>query len=146
MRIAGALVMAVLLAGCTSYPVAVPTLTAPATSPSVSPLPSAGIPEAQAIAIAREHTGDAKTFVSATVGRFGDLRLDPTNHPASSPEPSHLVWAVRFTGDFVICPPFAAPSADATPAPHECWSPRPGTTVVFLDYLTGEWLTSESTA
>jgi hypothetical protein len=143
-RIALTLLMIVLMAGCISHPVAVPATASPAASPSTSPLPSGGISQARAIAIAREHTGDAKTFVSATAGRFGDLQLDPTGHPASSPEPSHLVWAIRFRGEFVICPPHVAPSGSTTPAPQECWSPRPGTTVVFLDFHTGDWLTTES--
>ncbi len=158
MRIALAVVVIFLMAGCSVAASTTPgspaasgtALSSPSpsttASPSPSPLPSGGISEERAIAIARGRTGDAKTLASATVGRFGDLRLDPARHPAASPEPSHLVWAVTFTGEFVICPPFAAPSGGSTPAPQECWSPRPGTSVVYLDYRTGDWLTTESMA
>lgn len=155
MRVALAMLMVLLLAGCsgaasTMAESPAPSATtlhspAPATtaSPSASPLPSGGISEERAIALAGQHVGPNVTFAAATAGTYGALTLDPNAHPAN-PLPSHVVWAVRYTGEFVICPPLAAPSAGAPFSPQPCWSPRPGTTVVFLDYLTGQWLTTES--
>jgi hypothetical protein len=50
-------------------------------------------------------------------------------------KPDQLVWDVRFAGDMTICTPIGV-----------CYSPRPGTLDVFLDYVTGDFLLSSGYA
>ncbi len=71
--------------------------------------------------------------MSAAAGRYADLALIPLDRMPSA-DLDQQVWAVTFEGDFVICPPTEPPP---------CWTPRPGTRRVFLDYATGEFLSSE---
>jgi hypothetical protein len=70
----------------------------------------------------------------ASAGTFADLDADPQRTGAGNGiQPGRLVWAVRFSGDTTICTPVG-----------DCWSPRPATSVVFLDYRTGDFLTTET--
>ena len=113
----------------------VPSAVAATTIPSLALPPSpGGISQDRAVALAREHVAPGMTFVSASAGWFADLLIYAVG-PGDPVKPDHEVWAVTFEGDFVICPPTEPPP---------CWTPRPGTTRVFLDYATGEWLTNQS--
>jgi hypothetical protein len=89
------------------------------------PFPAGGITREQAIALAQAHISDM-SFQDASVGphRTFTERGDPNTS-------DRLVWAVRFSGDVTICSPVGT-----------CWSPRPATTTVILDFRTGEFLES----
>lgn len=115
-------------------------VTAGATSPvAATALPSSPVTAASAVAEAKTHVDATAVLVSARGGQFADVK-----GPAPAVDsglvdglaPTRLVWAVTFSDDFVICPPDGA----------ACWSPRPGTTIVYLDYETGEYLESASYA
>ncbi len=82
--------------------------------------------------LARLHSNLA-TLVSVQAGRFRNLNPDPGIGPGYPIKPDDLVWAVTFAGDVTICNPLGT-----------CYSPRPGTTTVFLDYLSGDFRTSET--
>ncbi len=136
------IVALVAMAACATQSGA-PTATATAvrspvasTSPNAtgSPLPSGGISEARAIDLARNHSSLA-TFVSASAGFFRDLNIDPHIGPGYPVSGDQTVWAVTFTGEETICGP------DGT-----CLSPRPGMTTVYLDYLTGDYLSADGAA
>ena len=73
------------------------------------------------------------TVAGASVGTFTNLNADPNIGPGYDVKGDHVVWAVKFTGDVTICPPAG-----------DCMSPRPGTMVVYLDYATGNFLTSST--
>jgi hypothetical protein len=103
---------------------------------AASPSASAGISQTTAIALAREHTSST-TLISATVGRIGDLNLQAGYIPANADQ---IVWAVTFTGEATICGP---PGPSAVPV---CVSPRPSTTAVYLDYVTGAFVSAETNA
>lgn len=130
-----AVAVVVLAAGCTSAPGAAVEASPRAAAPSAgvsSPRPS-GITQEAAIDAARAHVS-MTTVVGASAGTFADLDADPQHTgPGNGIEPDRLVWAVRFSGDITICTPVG-----------DCWSPRPATSVVFLDYATGDFLTTET--
>lgn len=100
------------------------------------PAPSSGAPheepdaitESEAQSIAGDHVVPDASYVSSTSGRFGDLYTNPRAviEPTLS---NRTVWAVKFSSIFDICPP------DGSVCDR-----RPGTTTVYLDYYTGEWL------
>jgi hypothetical protein len=95
-------------------------------------MPSSSVSEQRAIELAQAHTSST-TLVSVRSGRFADLNTD-TNVGAGYPiKPDDLVWAVQFSGDITICNPLGT-----------CYSPRPSTTTVFLDYATGDFRTAET--
>ncbi len=126
-----------LLVGCGSSIGAVSPPASPtrSTSTTASPvpsgtLPSGGISEAEAITRAREHASFT-TFESASAGVFRDLNIDPSPAPGDPIKPNQLVWAVKFSGDMTICPPWPNTA---------CHSPRPGIQMVYLDYFTGAYL------
>lgn len=118
-----------------------PAPSPPAALPTLEPAIRGGIPLEQAIELARTHSS-LTTFVSASAGPFGNLAGGSNIGPSYAITLDQLVWAVAFVGDMTICPPLAAPSGPGTPAPAACWSPRPGQTVVYLDYRTGDFLTA----
>lgn len=93
---------------------------------------SVGIPETRAIELARIHTSFAN-FVSAAVGPFRDLNIQPGVGPGYPIVPGRIVWAVTFSGDISICSPVGT-----------CFSPRSAVIAVFLDHLTGDFLSSEA--
>lgn len=95
-----------------------------------SGFPSSAISQDRAVQQAREHTS-ATTLVSVKAGRFGDLNIDSQIGPGYPIKADDLVWAVQFSGDITICDPNGV-----------CYSPRPATTTVYLDYATGEFRTS----
>jgi hypothetical protein len=95
-------------------------------------LSSIGIPETRAIELARIHTS-LTTFVSASAGPFRDLNIQPGVGPDYPIKPDRIVWAVTFSGDISICSPVGI-----------CLSPRPAVIAVFLDHLTGDFLSSET--
>jgi hypothetical protein len=130
-----AVAVLVVAAGCTAGPGATaegtPRTPVPAASEG-SPMPS-GVTRDAAIAAARTHVS-MSTVAGASAGTFADLDADPQHTgPGNGIEPDRLVWAVRFGGDITICTPLG-----------DCWSPRPATSVVFLDYATGDFLTTET--
>ena len=96
--------------------------------------PSGGIPQARALELARDHT-TFTTFVSAAAGLFRDLNITPGVGPGYPIKPDQIVWAVTFSGDVTICSPVG-----------NCFSPRPGIIAVYLDYLTGDFLSSATNA
>jgi hypothetical protein len=110
------------------------SLAGPSTSASRASLSSSGISEADAIELARGHSS-LMTLVSASAGSFRDLNVEsgiPGIGPGFGIKPDQFVWAVTFAGEETICNPLGA-----------CFSPRPGTTAVYLDYFTGVFLSSE---
>jgi hypothetical protein len=97
--------------------------TAPGTTP-IGPAPTGGIDQEQAITIARDHVAMA-TVTGAVVESPGAL-------PGATSTASgglRWVWAVYFSGDVTICNPLGA-----------CQSPRPATSTVYLDYMTGSFI------
>ncbi len=128
-------VLALATAACSAGPVAPVAGTPAAPSPSGgagTPLPS-GIPRDAAIVAARTYVSMTEVD-GASAGTFADLDADPQHTgPGNGIKPDRLVWAVRFSGDITICTPVG-----------DCWSPRPATSVVFLDYGTGDFITSET--
>lgn len=133
-RSAIALAVALVVGGCAS---AARVSEAPGTiqpaMPSVgiqSAMPSSAISQDRAVQQAQEHTS-LTTLVSVQAGRFGDLNTDSrigSDYPIKADD---LVGVVRFSGDITICNPLGV-----------CYSPRPATTTVYLDYATGEFRTS----
>jgi hypothetical protein len=131
--------------GCTAQPASTPTAIRDGSStllrtsqpqPSGSSLnvQSSGISKARAIELASRHT-PLMTFVSAAAGPFRELNIQPGIGPDYPIKPDQLVWAVTYSGDVTICGPIA-----------NCFSPRPATIAVFLDYWTGDFLSSATTA
>lgn len=95
------------------------------------PAPTA-ISENQAIELAGQHT-TFTTLVSVKAGLFADVNTEPGIGAGYPIKPGELVWAVTFSGETTVCPPAGA-----------CWSPRPGTVTVFLDYATGAFRASQA--
>ena len=99
-----------------------------------------GIPQEEAISIAREHTV-LTTFVSATWGPFAGLDRHPDRTgPGNGVAPAHIVWAVEFSGTIAVC----GPEPNGSHGPRECDSSRPASVVVFLDFQTGAFLMSQT--
>jgi hypothetical protein len=113
-----------------SAPVNGSTSSSAKTTQPTSPLPSGGISKDRAIDLARGHTSFTM-LVAAIAGSFGDLNTDGQIGPGYPIKPDHFVWAVEFSGDMTICNPLGV-----------CESPRPGTLTVFLDYSTGDFLST----
>lgn len=88
----------------------------------------AGLSESQAVAIAREHVVPDARFMSSRVSQYGE-----DESIENKVLQGHTVWAVRFTPMIEICPPDGSP----------CFK-RPGTITVFVDYFTGEYLSSSA--
>jgi hypothetical protein len=127
-RTPATLALALLLSAC-----AVPVGSSDSSpSGSASVMPSSSVSEQRAIELAQAHTSST-TLVSVHSGRFADLNTDPHIGPGYPIKPDDLVWAVQFSGDITICNPLGA-----------CYSPRPSTATVFLDYATGDFLTTET--
>jgi hypothetical protein len=131
--------------GCTVQPASTPTTirdgssnllrTSQAQSSGSSlSVPSGGISEARAIELASRHTS-LLTFVSAAAGPFRESNIQPGIGLDYPIKPDQLVWAVTYSGDVTVCGPIA-----------NCFSPRPATIAVFLDYWTGDFLSSATTA
>ena len=100
-----------------------------------------GISADQAVAIARPHTS-MTTLVDGVAGTFATLLVNPgrdhgVGGPIGEASPGRWVWSITFAGDVTICNPVGS-----------CLSPRPGTSTVFIDYFTGEYIeaTTESPA
>jgi len=92
-----------------------------------------GITRDRAIALATVEAGSGAVLVSAASGRLADVGLQDQVAAGYPVRPDDLVWAVTFTEQFHICPPDGS----------DCWSPRPGTEVIILDYRSGEFLAGQ---
>lgn len=101
-------------------------------------LPS-GVSEEDAIRIARTYS-TLQTLMDATAGPFGWLNADTNPEASPNSDPGRLVWAITFAGNVSLCPP------PVGPATSSCYPSRPGTTVVYLDYVTGNFLVSRGSA
>lgn len=98
--------------------------------------PPGGISRSRAVELAlREagHVSDTRPkFVSAEVGRIGNLA--PWVGPGIAPS-SEWVWSVEVSGTFTgTCGP---PGNSPCPGPNH-------SALVFLDYMTGRWLTTRT--
>jgi hypothetical protein len=117
-------------------PEASPRLSAPAAGASSSAVgvpPPGGISEDAAIALARKVVDADARLISASAGRFSDVRPQEQRiGPAFPIKPDTFVWAIAFEDQFEICPPDGS----------ACMSPRPGTQTGILDYVTGEVLST----
>jgi hypothetical protein len=94
------------------------------TAPDNRASPTGGIDRDRAITLARDHVAMA-TMTGAVVESPGAL-------PGATSTASgglRWVWAVYFSGDVTICNPLGA-----------CQSPRPATSTVYLDYMTGSFI------
>jgi hypothetical protein len=102
-----------------------------------------GLSASAAEALAQEHMGPGAVMVSAIGGPVEDafVPLGGRDSLPSSIPASKLVWVVTFSSNFVICPPPYASNGIAVNQP--CYSPRPGTTAVMLDYQTGAFIQSD---
>lgn len=113
-----------------SPPGAAPSPQASATA-TPSPLPSGGISQTTAIALARGNAGMmVQGFVSAVAGPFSEL--NEGIGPGADMAPTRLVWAVTLSGYAQPCPPNGA----------TCEPPRVGTVTYYFDYFTGAFLAS----
>lgn len=114
-----------------------PTPAVTATPSPAKSVPPGGISAETAIELAQKHVSADAVFQAVRAGTFDELDV-PVGAGGRGPDyptkPGRLVWGVRYSAVFTICPPDGSP----------CWSPRPGWTTVFLDYYTGEWLTSSA--
>ena len=107
-------------------------VTAAPTAP-VGSLPPGGITEEKAIDLARAAVTKDAVPRGAKAGLFDSVRPPQQRRgPDDSVKPDQPVWAVEFDEQFQICPPDGS----------ECGSPRPGTTTVILDYVSGEVLST----
>lgn len=98
-----------------------------------SPMPSTSVSVERVVQIARESSA-LGTLVSVKAGLFADLNAEDNIGPGFPIKLSDLVWAVEFSG-------LAGPICN--PLGTICYSPRPGTTVVYLDYVTGDYRAAE---
>jgi hypothetical protein len=116
-----------------------PTSQVAATVPAAGTLPPGGITRAAAENLAKEHVPAGAVVVDAAAGPFAEVYTPPGNSrpgPDYPVKPTDIVWAVTFEQDIEICPPDGS----------SCSPPRPATTRVFLDYLTGEFKASSTYA
>lgn len=113
---------------------------APATappSPEANGVPS-GISEQQAITLAADHTNGPAHLVSANAGPLANVIPDGSSL-APELDPAWLVWLVRFD--------FADPNfCIYTPMGQQLCRAMSGTTFVLLDFRTGEFLESGTSA
>ena len=106
---------------------------------NASELPASPLSAIAAANMARGHAAPTASLRSIVAGPFQSVfaRLGTSGDPLTdAPAPTDLVWVATFTDQFEICPPDGSP----------CWSPRPGTTEVVLDYASGSFLFSSSSA
>lgn len=144
----GALIVAIVLvlgAGLVSR-VIPQAVQAPAAGPSLTPapqpssaqatvaLPTSEIDSLQAADLARGHVDATAKLLNTAAGSFADVDPRGQRAPGYPIASGQLVWAVTFNTTFVICPPGGS----------ACMTPRPGTVTVFLDYITGKFLTSSA--
>ena len=118
----------VVVAGCAATPT---TSKSQHVTPD-SASPASSISKDRAIELAREHT-TATSLVSVTSGPFAALNTDSRIGAGYPIAPDDLVWAVTFAGNITICDPNGV-----------CYSPRPSTTTVYLEYATGAFRTSDT--
>jgi hypothetical protein len=104
-----------------------------AAAPSTVPMPSGGLSEEQARAVAQKAAPLSAVFVSAEAGPLGSVSADPQVAPGLPIDASHEVWVVRFTATAAPCA-IVGVSGTST----SCESPRPGTVTVVLDYFSGQ--------
>jgi hypothetical protein len=109
-------------------------LAAGCATPASTPLP---LSTDDVVMLAREHVAQDMDVVSVETGRFADLTIHRVGL-ADTVAAERLVWAVTFEGEFEICQP------TVTPGRSNCRTARPGTTRVFLDHETKEFLESQS--
>ena len=125
------------LAGC-SEPVAPGQSATPTPEPETS-LPATTItPDEAARLAARALPADA--VLRSVVARTSMTIVVPDGASPGVIPADGYVWAVTFDRTVVICPPPGPSGA------NPCWSPRPGVSVVILDYLTGAFIQSDTTA
>ena len=84
--------------------------------------------------------GDSPQLQGAEAGAFQSVYRG--NRPDYSVKPDRMVWAVTFQTTIVVCPP---PNMAASANPT-CWSSRTAATVVYLDYYTGDFLETTTSA
>lgn len=112
----------------------------PEPAPAASP---EGLSEPEAVAAARQHVSDDAAEVWATEsGPFEDVFGSLAHQPAYLEEPATdaaapdlMTWAVEFKESIEICGPSGG----------KCET-RDALTTVFIDYKTGEFLTSSTFA
>ena len=97
-------------------------------APSMLPMPSGGLSEEQARAVAQKAAPLSAVFVSAEAGPLGSVSGGAQAAAGLSIDASHEIWAVRFAAIAAPCPPGGS----------TCESPRPGTVTVVLDYFSGQ--------
>jgi hypothetical protein len=102
-----------------------------AAAPSTLPMPSGGLSEEQARAVAQKAAPLSAVFVSAEAGPLGSVSADPQVAAGLPIDASHEVWVVRFTATAAPCPLVGVSGT-------RCESPRPGTVTVVLDYFSGQ--------
>jgi len=121
------LAMTIVAAGCASQPGTPSTSQTDRGAPSPTrPLPSGGISEDEAVSIAQNAAPLAAVFESVQAEPFS--RVEPRVREGLLIAPDREVWVVTFRATAAPCPPGGS----------TCESPRPGTVIVLLDYLTGE--------
>lgn len=79
----------------------------------------------EAVSIATKLAPDGAVFESVQAEPFASV--DPVDSEGLSVAPDREVWVVKFS----------ATAAPCVPGGSTCYSPRPGTVTVVLDYLTG---------
>jgi hypothetical protein len=98
----------------------------PTAATPTRPLPSGGISEDAAVAIATKAAPTGAVFESVQAESFASV--DPRVGEGLLIPPDHYVWVVTFTATAAPCPPGGS----------TCESPRPGTVTVVLDYFSGQ--------
>jgi hypothetical protein len=106
-----------------------------------APLPPGGISRDRAVELAVSHVGgDSPQLEGTEAGAFQSVYRG--NRPDYTVKSDRVVWAVTFQTTIVVCPP-ARFAASANPT---CWSAQTAAAVVYLDYYTGDFLESTTSA
>ena len=120
------------LAGCAA-PVT-PNPSPSSTPATTASLPATAITTDDAARLAAQAV-PADAVLRSVVARSNMTIVGPDGAAGVGPA-GGFVWVVTFDRTIVICPPDGGP----------CWSPRPGVSVVILDYRTGAFIESSTNA